>query len=269
MKKNSKRTKLIFANVETGTCTIIKEPDGTNTFIDLGYGDDFYPSEYISHNETWPGLVILSDLNPVVLPEFELWDEFLGYFGVMYNVNLDTDWIEQKLKQLSGVTEDNQLYTGVRLVNFLRNPEVEAGYTPLQQEAEVNYLTYFNSPVKFDDLDNLSLAVFVITRENVILIAGSMRPEGWFALMENPDVVELLEHTNIFMAPLKGRPEGFCLELFDHLSPDLIIVPDYGLPEGESHRDVYSNFAKGTKYKDRYVRVLSTAREGLIELELA
>lgn len=127
------------------------------------------------------------------------------------------------------------------------------------------------------DTNNLSQIVFVSYGGCVICISGDVEKEGWEQLLKQPEFVAWLKATNVLIAAHHGRVNGYAEEMFDHCSPECVILSDkkvvHGTQDGMSQ--TYANRVSGNgiflanqrSFTPR--KVLTTRNDGHIWVQFA
>lgn len=148
------------------------------------------------------------------------------------------------------------------------------GVSPDQLDpAGLRAWSYSNPYPRFTDTNNLSLLTFLDVGSVTFAIPGDLEREGWLLLLQNPEVRDQLRRVNVFIASHHGRESGYCREVFNHCSPQFIVISD-GAIEFDSQRmaSTYAQHASGGAFNNRGVsetrRVLSTRSDGNLFWEL-
>lgn len=129
------------------------------------------------------------------------------------------------------------------------------------------FVNFFNSDIDMN-LNNLSLASFIVYGEHVILHSGDLEEQGWKKLLENSSFLDMLKKTTVFIASHHGRESGYCADVFNYLKPMITIVSD-GRFGDTSATSRYISITKGMQItkndrsqEKRYV--VSTRNDGHI-----
>ena len=126
------------------------------------------------------------------------------------------------------------------------------------------------------DTSNINNHSVVTTVEYLgvkIMIPGDNEPVSWKELLRQQDFVEAISNTDILVAPHHGRESGYCVDLFDHFRPDLVIVSD-GPGIETSATSKYSSMATGWKVNKRSTGMqesrscLTTRKDGVIAIKI-
>ncbi|GAI81526.1 unnamed protein product, partial [marine sediment metagenome] len=125
---------------------------------------------------------------------------------------------------------------------------------------------YNNYPV-FTDTNNLSLVAFVHYDGMGIIFPGDLEKAGWEALLLRQSFRDHLERVNIFVASHHGRDSGYCEEVFNYCTPDIVIISDKEIVH-ETQKNNYAKHAIGVLFNSgpdkRYV--LTTRSDGMITI---
>ncbi len=118
---------------------------------------------------------------------------------------------------------------------------------------------------KFEDENNLSMAVFLKCHGTGVLFTGDLERAGWLELLKETSFQQALRDTSVFVASHHGRENGCCDEVFDYCKPYYVIISDKGyMHETQETVDYYRARAKGGPFRDGKRHVLTTRRDGCI-----
>jgi beta-lactamase superfamily II metal-dependent hydrolase len=135
--------------------------------------------------------------------------------------------------------------------------------------AGVQIRHFCNPYPRFTTTNDLSLVSFVLYDGIGIVFPGDLEKAGWEALLEVPDFRAWLNVVTIFIASHHGRESGYCAEVFDYCSPQIVILSDKEI-QHETQRHCYDEHATGiqwtsnTSVSTRYV--LTTRKDGHIRI---
>ncbi len=76
------------------------------------------------------------------------------------------------------------------------------------------------------NLNNHSIVLVASYAGSKIIIPGDNEAPSWRELLESWDFRQAIVGTDVLVAPHHGREAGFSAELFDHITPRLVIVSD-------------------------------------------
>jgi len=121
----------------------------------------------------------------------------------------------------------------------------------------------------FDTTNALSMAVFLEYKGFEILFPGDLTYEAWMELLKDPQFVAHLKNTNVLVAAHHGREDGYCEEIFEYFSPQLVIFSDKKMMyDTQETASKYRAKAQGAKVGEggemRYV--LTTRNDGDIRI---
>jgi beta-lactamase superfamily II metal-dependent hydrolase len=130
----------------------------------------------------------------------------------------------------------------------------------------IEFEVFHNNYPQFTDTNNLSLVSFVHYDGVGIVFTGDLETAGWKALMQNAAFCGHLKRTNIFIASHHGRSTGYCEEVFNHCTPDIVIISDKEIVH-ETQRQMYVRHATGIPFNGGPERryVLTTRSDGDIK----
>lgn len=126
---------------------------------------------------------------------------------------------------------------------------------------------YFYNKYKedFDNTNNISLVTFIDCDAQRFIFPGDLEVAGWRKLLKKQAFVDRLTNVNIFVASHHGRESGYCPEVFDHCTPDVIIFSDGPIEHGtQEMASTYRQHANGIQFREQERSVLTTRRDGTI-----
>lgn len=116
---------------------------------------------------------------------------------------------------------------GVAMAHDLLNHFGAGRIGPVADLGDVRVWAYFNRyTLDFSDTNNLSLAVFVRYAGFTILFAGDLECPGWRELLRNPHFRADLATVRVLVASHHGRKNGQCPEVFELVTPDVVVFSD-------------------------------------------
>ncbi|MDZ7723438.1 MAG: hypothetical protein U5R06_11690 [candidate division KSB1 bacterium] len=127
---------------------------------------------------------------------------------------------------------------------------------------KVFYLPYGE---EYCDTNNISLVTFLQFGETKFIFPGDLENKGWEGLLNNPDFVGELNGVNVFVASHHGRENGYCSEVFDHCSPQVVVISDGEIKYATQEMvNTYAAHAAGIQFNGDTRYVLTTRRDGTI-----
>jgi beta-lactamase superfamily II metal-dependent hydrolase len=122
-----------------------------------------------------------------------------------------------------------------------------------------------NSPLHFDDENNLSLVAYLKCHGVGVMFPGDLERAGWLKLLERVDFRQALSETKVLIASHHGRESGCCGEIFDYCNPYYVVISDKGyLYDTQRTTPFYRSVAQGGPFRGENRRVLTTRRDGRI-----
>lgn len=116
-------------------------------------------------------------------------------------------------------------------------------------------------------INDLSMAVFIVSGETAVLYGADLEQAGWEALLANPDFVSMLRKTKVLIASHHGRESGFCRDAFEYLHPLITIVSD-GPVMGTSVTPRYDEVTDGIMFNGDKRRVLTTRKDEKVIIDI-
>lgn len=266
-------------DVQHGACAMLTHRsiygvEGRLAMIDSGHNHDtgWKPSAYIKHYlrrsvldylfVTNADLDHISDLN-------NLWQDGIAVYTFVRNRGVSPE-VMRIIKEVGGqLTGDIERYL-----------DLHAGYihpvdAPFNQNmGGITAHTFWNSPPRFYDTNNLSMAVFFRYGAFKILFPGDLEEDGWLALLEQADFRAELAGTAVLVASHHGRENGYCDALFNYCHPRTIVMSDKAIVHDtqrmtQTYRQrVIDHWPNGVfvKTTGKQRHVLTTRRDGWIQV---
>ena len=122
---------------------------------------------------------------------------------------------------------------------------------------------FYNSYPSFTDPNNLSLLVFMQIGGLSVALPGDLEQSGWHELLKNPQVCSSLRGVNVFIASHHGRENGYCKEVFDYCTPEIVVFSDGPIVyDTQQMASTYGQHASGIWFDGQTRKVLSTRKDG-------
>ena len=148
--------------------------------------------------------------------------------------------------------------------------EMKGGFGPTSNQADLGSITipyFYNSYIRFQDMNNLSLVSFVKYDDFSIVFPGDIERAGWLEMLKLSDFQQRLREVNVFVASHHGRENGYCEEVFQYCNPDIVIISDKGI-QHTTQEHCYDTHAKGIRFsRDGMRYVLTTRCDGHITID--
>lgn len=119
------------------------------------------------------------------------------------------------------------------------------------------------------NVNDLSLVSFITEGAFTVCLPGDLSAIGWRKHLKNEAFRYMLRETNLFLASHHGRPTGYCPDVFEFLSPKLIVISDKEQVAAvkTTQRAPYRDHARGVRLEDgSFRRVLTTRGDGRIRI---
>lgn len=248
-------------NVGHGSFISTVSDYGIVAMWDCGRSDDCRPSEWVADHgiETIHHFIVtnydedhirdLCDLRSSVRIE-----------RLMRNKTITPEDLETlKESQPGGVTEAMKC-----LLDMMRS-YTQPSYASAIQSMNPAYF-YNQYKEDFDDTNNISLVTFIDCGDQRFILPGDLEVDGWKKLLENQAFVDRLTNVNIFVASHHGRKSGYCPEVFDHCTPDVVVFSDGAIEYGtqEQMTRIYGQHVRGIWFRGHTRYVLTTRGDGTI-----
>lgn len=254
-------------DVGHGFCGYVRDSvTGANLLIDCGYNErtGFHPIDDALTYGPLGGLVIQNFDEDHMDGVPHLIEVASALPSVLYtNPSLS----EQHILAMKTAPYGDGLLSLLALKRYYNAP-LPAGGGPAR---ELSITQYWNAYPVFKDTNNLSLVTFVHSPAFSVVFPGDLECEGWRTLLVNPAFRRDLARVKVFVASHHAREGGYCAEVFDYCSPEVVVVSDGPRLFDTQKHDLYSQHASGIVWSlpggHREVRrVLTTRCDGHLRI---
>ena len=240
------------------------------TLIDCGHDNNYEdtPLEWLySNGYRHIDSLIISNFDQDHISDIETIRDNFTVGKLVINRTISKEEL-QKLKLKNGYITDqmNVVLANMEIPNFTPASEAEISIP----EAQFNF---YNIIYPYEtDTNNLSLVTFIQFGTSKILYAGDLERKGWSRFLTSTAFLSHLRKVNVFIASHHGRENGYCREIFDYCSPEIVIVSDQERTYGTQNHDLYSKHVQGdglnfgTILVPKYRKVLTTRNDGDITI---
>ena len=253
---------LTVFDVSNGFCAYLVADNGNVMLFDCGHNEQtgFRPSTYLPAMRcTGIERLIICNFDQDHVSDLENLQRVLPIQVLHRNKSISPEQLTALKLQSGPITEAMQsaIDMAAKYCCEVQNPPVFEN---------IEFSVYYNSYPEFTDTNNLSVVAFVYYDGMGIVVPGDLETAGWLKLLENNHFCLNLSRTNIFVASHHGRANGYCKEVFDYCSPDIVIISDKEVVH-ETQKNTYANHASGVPWNDGSTRyVLTTRSDGDITI---
>lgn len=252
-------------NVEHGFAAYAVASDGSVLLFDCGSSQSCRPSEYLLARG-------VSTIRNLFITNYDE-DHIDDLPNVVQNLQIEI------LTRNMSLTSAQLWYLKEHPISeamglLLKMSEIYTKDVPIWQPEPqgVRTQTFYNNYPRFRDTNNLSLLTFLHIGDSSFVIPGDLEHDGWLALLKNPQVCQLLQRADIFIASHHGRESGYCRQVFDYCTPSLIIMSDGPVVHSTQRMaKVYGQHASGRWFhkngSKEWRKVVTTRCDGHIRWE--
>lgn len=267
---------IVFWDVQHGSATYIKTPNGKHMVQDLGTGsysnndNEFSP---LLHLKNKYGVNQLDHVT-ITHPHKDHIDDILNFDKLEPRAITRPKHIpkEDVLKNVR--TEDMPLFEKYFDIGQRYSATVSPDSDPLlpSNNGGVNIQVFTPKSCSTSNINNHSI-VTVLSYANIkVILSGDNEPTSWKELIESADFKSAIKDADILLAPHHGRDSGFCPEIFEYFKPRLTIISDGDYCD-TSATDRYSKISTGwtihhRKGGDEKRYCVTTRSDGVIVVKL-
>lgn len=270
---------LVIWDVQHGSAAYLKTPAGKHIVIDLGSGD------CSANNTSFSPLLYLKNKCGVgQIDEVIITHPHTDHIDDIFNFDTLSPRVLCRPKHLlkDDIIKANPGKDMRKTVKYL---EINNRYSQPVKEAEnpenaknnggVSISAFIPLECGASNINNHSVVTVIEYLGVKLLIPGDNESVSWQELLNKTDFRNAIKGTNIFVASHHGRESGYCSDLFQHFTPELVIISD-GPCVGTSSTDNYTKIATGWEVYKRsegerspYERkCLTTRNDGTIVVKI-
>jgi competence protein ComEC len=267
---------LVFWDVQHGSATYVKTPNGKHLVQDLGTGSyessdkEFSPLLHLKNKYQVAQLDHVTITHPHKDHIYDIVNfDALSPRVLLRPKHLPKEEILKNVKQ-----EDMYLFNKYFEIDNKYSSPVSAEEDPIfpANNGGVKIQYFVPSACSTSNINNHSIVTVLSYATSKVVLSGDNEPPSWKELLEKEEFREAVKNADILLAPHHGRESGFCPELFEYFKPWLTIISD-GQFCDTSATDRYSKISRGwtVHHKDgqeekRYC--VTTRSDGVITVKL-
>lgn len=238
----TKSISIITFDVAHGNCHLIVTPSRKRAMIDMGRSDDFSPLKWLKNIGTkrLDLLIVTHQHDDHIRGVLDLDGIDVDILHCPKSVPPElTAQLEPPLKK-AWQDFDARFTSPVQLQGKFYDPQSPA--------FDGMALRFFGGKSDTQNLNNYSIVTVLEFDAFKMVFPGDLETAGWDALLENEDFLKAIAGTTLLVAAHHGREKGWCAELFDYISPKLVIISD-GAATETSYASSYVEKAEGWPVK--------------------
>jgi len=259
--------KIEIFNVERGFCAALEADECHTTLLDCGYSfrTGFRPARYLLNRRSRQiDYLVISAYTKGHLTSFA---DLNSYFAehdfsvgcLIANPSIDATSIPELAVRNPSTGRALQLLNKVDY----RQRKIDR---PIQWEnCELSF--FWNSYPDCLDIRHLSLVTFLSCQGTHAIFPSDLKTAGWRSLLKQPEFCDRLRKVNLFIASNYGRENGYCPEVFNYCTPDLVIISNNVRRSlSDSMLSQYERHARGFQTSLGRQKVLTTRDAGTITI---
>jgi competence protein ComEC len=243
-----------FWDVQHGSASYIKTPNGKHIVYDLGTGSYRQRNSHFS-----PLLYLKNRLGVTRLDEVIISHPHKDHIEDILNFDQLSPRVLRRPKHLlkNEITkdirdEDKPIFDKYFEINDRFNQPLTDGENPSlsQNNGGAEIQGFHPTSCSQVNLNNHSIVLSISYAKSKILMTGDNEGPSWEELLNNDQFKTAISGTDIFLAPHHGRDSGFYSDLFKYINPRLTIISDGDVCD-TSATDRYRNVTTGWKVHHR------------------
>jgi len=221
---------LICWDVQHGSATYIKTPNGKHIVYDLGTGS------YGNGNSRFSPLLQLKNhwdveqLDEVIIshPHKDHIEDILNFDELSPKVFKRPTHLSKKEVLRDIRDEDRPIFDKYFEINDEYTKPVSTEKSPLssQNNGGADIQAFCSTSCSQSNINNHSIVLSISYANSKILLTGDNESPSWKELLEDKHFRTAIENTDILLAPHHGRIDGFYPDLFKYFKPSLTIISD-------------------------------------------
>ncbi|HEX9896886.1 MAG TPA: hypothetical protein VGA85_04395 [Dehalococcoidales bacterium] len=263
-------------DVQYGSATYIKTPNGRHIVHDLGIGSfktgvaTFSPLLYIKDK------MKVDQLDEVIIthPHGDHVSDICNFDVLNPQALYRPEHLTESEIIASNRVEDKLLVDKYIEINRKYNEPVSVSDSPLQtnNNGGVNIQVFLSTGCDHSNINNHSVVTVISYATSKVVLPGDNGVESWQELLQQSTFRQAIEGADIFFAAYHGMESGYCKALFEYIHPKLVIVSN-GRFAGDSCIELYSDIASGWNIHRRgggneERKCLTTKDDGIIEIAM-
>jgi len=246
--------KIIIWDVQHGSATYMRTPNGTHIVKDLGTGSFGEKDRKFSPLIHLKNKYDISQLDYVIIshPHKDHIDDILNFDKLSPRVFCRPKHLSSEDIMKDAREEDKPLFEKYLEINDRYNQPVPDSENPSlpANNGGVEIANFHPKKSSTTNLNNHSIVTIISYADSKIIIPGDNEPSSWKELLENESFIKSIRDSDIFVAPHHGRESGYCPEIFEYFKPYLTIISD-DVETDTSATDRYSKLSQGWKVHHR------------------
>ncbi|MGD6806608.1 MAG: ComEC/Rec2 family competence protein [Candidatus Bathyarchaeia archaeon] len=221
---------IVAWDVEHGSATYIKTPNGKHIVVDLGVGS------YENKNETFSPLLHLKNkwnvkqLDMVVIshPHGDHIKDIMNFDALNPRVLHRPKHLSEEDIQKAARKEEEDIVKKYFEINKKYSQPMDNSVNPYVPDnmGGAKIQTFTPTECGTSNINNHSIVTVVSYATSKIVISGDNEPASWKELFGQNGFIDAIKNADILVAPHHGRDSGFCSELFEYFNPSLTIISD-------------------------------------------
>ena len=252
---------LTVHDVGHGSCISLVHENGNVMLWDCGHQEEYRPSVFLPEaGVSKVDYFFVTNYDEDHISDLPNLRSSLSLRSMYRNKSITAD----QLRALK--LETGPVSTAMESMLDMIGRYTSGGLTPKPDFPDVSFRIFHNSFANdFSDTNNISLVTFLGCGYTKFIIPGDIEKKAWEVLLNNEDFVKELSGVDVFIASHHGRENGYCEEVFDICSPDVIIFSDSNIKHStQEMASTYADHANGIQFNGATRYVLSTRNDGTL-----
>lgn len=249
-------------DVEHGGCSLVTADNGRRILVDCGHNSstNWRPSQALPARG-------IQHIDRLIVSNYDR-DHVSDLPDLLTNVGVPVLSRNPSVSPdlLRAMKAENGMDPGIGTLAYMAGNYYTQDLPVPQDFGDLQISHFWNIYPAFTDENNLSLVTILRYRDFGIIFPGDVEKAGWISLLQREDFRAALAGVNIFVASHHGRENGYCADVFNWCSPEIVVFSDGTvIHETQKTTGLYRQHTRGIAFFDGVTRhVLTTRRNGAI-----
>ena len=240
-------------DVEHGGCALVTADNRRRILVDCGHNSTtgWRPSQYLPERG-------IRQIDRLIISNYDR-DHVSDLPAVLANIGVPvlsrnpSVWPDL----LRAMKAENGMDPGIGTLAYMAGNYYTQDLSAPQDFGALQVNHYWNVYPVFTDANNLSLVTIFQYHDLGIIFPGDIEKAGWLQLLQRQEFRAALIGINIFVASHHGRENGYCPEVFNWCSPEVVIFSDGAvIHDTQKTAAFYRQHTRGIRFFDEDIQKL-------------
>jgi len=244
-------------DVEHGGCSLVTADNGRRILVDCGHNSstNWRPSQALPARG-------IQQVDRLIVSNYDR-DHVSDLPDLLTNVGVPVLSRNPSVSPelLRAMKAENGMDPGIGTLAYMAGNYYTQDLPVPQDFGDLQISHFWNVYPAFIDENNLSLVTILRYRDFGIIFPGDVEKAGWISLLQRADFRAALAGVNVFVASHHGRENGYCADVFNWCSPEIVVFSDGAvIHETQKTTGMYRQHTRGIAFFDGVTRHVLTNR---------